>query len=139
MAVRAVNRVAGNRKTAQKDKQPVKDFKPTSADYDARIFAYREKDQAVSLTLRGREHIKLKLANYQIGKLKGRLPTSATLLKSRKGEYFVNIQIKDDSPQAISSNQVLGVDLDYVLLNINTGQQQQASFLLSVNISSYKI
>lgn len=112
LAVRAVNRVAGNRKSAQKDKQPVKEFKPTSADYDARIFTYREKEQTVSLTLvGGREHIRLKLANYQIGKLKGRFPTSATLFKSRKGEYFINIQIKDEAPQPINSNQVLGVDL----------------------------
>lgn len=112
LAVRAINRVAGNRKTALKDKQEVKAFKPTSADYDARIFAYREKEQAVSLTLvGGREHILLKLANYQIGKLKGRTPTSATLFKSRKGEYFINIQVKDEAPDPIPNKRVLGVDL----------------------------
>jgi hypothetical protein len=53
LAVRAGARVGANRKTAKKDKKPVKAFKPTSADYDARIFAFREKDWSVSLTLVG--------------------------------------------------------------------------------------
>lgn len=101
LAVRAINRVALNLKTALKDKKEVKAFKPTSADYDARIFAYREQEQTVSLTLvGGREHVLLKLANYQIGKLKGRTPTSATLFKSRKGEYFINIQKRQSLLQA---------------------------------------
>jgi len=39
LAVRACARVSANRKTAKFDKKPVKAFNPTSADYDARIFA----------------------------------------------------------------------------------------------------
>ncbi|MDJ0680722.1 MAG: hypothetical protein QNJ18_12750 [Xenococcaceae cyanobacterium MO_167.B52] len=50
LAVRACARVGANRKTAKKEKKPVKVFKPTSADYDARIFTFREKDWSVSLT-----------------------------------------------------------------------------------------
>ena len=112
LAIRAINRVAGNRKTAKLAGEEVKAFKPTSADYDARIFAYREKEQSVSLTLvGGRERIKLKLANYQIGKLKGKTPTSATLFKSRLGEYFINIQILDEAPEPKPPEKVLGVDL----------------------------
>ena len=42
LAIRAINRVSGNRKTAKKDNKPVLKFKPTSADYDARIFSFRE-------------------------------------------------------------------------------------------------
>lgn len=53
LAIRAINRVAGNRKTAKKDNKPVLNFKPKSADYDARIFSFREKDWTVSLTLNG--------------------------------------------------------------------------------------
>ncbi len=34
LAIRAINRVAGNRKTAKKDDKPVLKFKPTSADED---------------------------------------------------------------------------------------------------------
>ncbi len=112
LAIRAINRVAGNRKTAKQKGKPVKDFKPTSVDYDARIFAYNEKNQTVSLKLvGGREKFKLFLGSYQIGKFKGKKPTSATLVKSKKGEYFINIQIKDEAPQPIESKDVLGIDL----------------------------
>ncbi len=67
LAVRACARVGANRKTAKKDKKPVKAIAPTSADYDARIFAFREKDWSISLTLvGGREHIPIVPSNYQI-------------------------------------------------------------------------
>lgn len=112
LAIRAINRVAGNRKTAKQKGKPVKDFKPTSVDYDARIFAYNEKNQTVSLKLVGsREKFKLSLGSYQIGKLKGKKPTSATLIKTKKGEFFINIQIKDEAPEPIESKDVLGIDL----------------------------
>lgn len=87
-------------------------FKPTSADYDARILSDREKDQTVSLsTVAGRERVKLVLGNYQIGKLKGKTPTSATLSKHRDGQLYIHIQIKDKTPSPQNSNQVIGVDL----------------------------
>jgi len=97
LAVRACARVGANRKTAQQKKRPVKEFKPTSADYDARIFAFREKDWSVSLTLvGGREHIPIVTSNYQIGKLKGSKPTSAQLCKHKDGSYYLHIQLKDE-------------------------------------------
>lgn len=112
LAIRAINRVAGNRKAAKQKGRSVKDFKPTSVDYDARIFAYNEKNQTVSLKLvGGREKFKLSLGSYQIGKLKAKKPTSATLVKTKKGEYFINIQIKDEASSPIDSKDVLGVDL----------------------------
>lgn len=111
LAVRACARVGANRKTAKKDKKPVKAFKPTSADYDARIFAFREKDWSVSLTLvNGREHIPILASNYQIGKLKGTKPTSAQLCKHRDGNYYIHIQVKDEAPKPINSHKVIGVD-----------------------------
>ena len=111
LAVRACARVGANRKVAKKDKQPVKAFKPTSADYDARIFAFREKDWSVSLTLvGGREHIPIVTSNYQIGKLKGTKPTSAQLCKHKDGSYYIHIQVKDEAPKPIKSNNVIGVD-----------------------------
>jgi len=61
LVVRACARVAANRKVGN----PVKDFQPTSVDYDARIFDYKEKTQRVSLsTLDGREQIPLVVSNY---------------------------------------------------------------------------
>jgi IS605 OrfB family transposase len=112
LAVRACARVGANRKAAKLKDKPVKTFKPTSADYDARIFSFREKDWTVSLTLmNGREHIKIDAGNYQRGKLKGRKPTSAQLCKHRDGNYYIHIQIKDEVPEPIKSNNVIGVDL----------------------------
>ena len=111
LAVRACARVGANRKTAKQKGKPVKEFKPTSADYDARIFAFREKDWTASLTLiNGREHVKLDLGNYQRGKLKGRKPTSAQLCKHRDGKYYIHIQLKDEPPTPIKSDKVIGVD-----------------------------
>lgn len=112
LAIRAINRVAGNRKTAKKDDKPVLKFKPTSADYDARIFAFKESDWTVSLTLNGgRERFKLQLGNYQIGKLTGSTPTSATLAKHRDGSYSVNIQVKTTAPDIKPTDSVIGCDL----------------------------
>lgn len=112
LAVRACARVGANRKTAKLKGKPVKAFKPTSADYDARIFAFREKDWTVSLTLmNGRHHIKLDLGLYQTGKLKGKKPTSAQLCKHRDGSYYIHIQVKDTPPEPIKFSQVIGVDL----------------------------
>lgn len=112
LAIRAINRVAGNRKTAKKDNKTVATFKPTSADYDARIFAFREKDWTASLTLvGGRERFELHVGNYQIGKLKGQKPTSATLTLRRNGTYTLNIQVKSDAPTVKATNKMLGCDL----------------------------
>ena len=112
LAIRAINRVAGNRKTAKKDDKPVLKFKPTSADYDARIFAFREFDWTVSLTLNGgRERFSLQVGSYQLGKLSGSNPTSASLVKHRDGSYSVNIQVKTTAPELKPTDSVIGCDL----------------------------
>jgi putative transposase len=111
LAVRVCARVAANRKTAKLKKKPVKSFAPTSADYDARIFDYREKDHEVSLTLMGgRERIKFHAANYQLGKLKGKKPTSAQLCKHKDGGYYIHIQVDNETPDPTQSDKVIGVD-----------------------------
>lgn len=111
LAVRACARVGANRKTAKQKNKPVKFFKPTSADYDARIFTFREKDWTVSLNLLSvREHIKMDIGNYQRGKLKGKKPTSAQLCKHRDGSYYIHIQTKDEVPQPLKPTNVIGVD-----------------------------
>jgi putative transposase len=110
-SVRVCARVGANRKTAKLKGKPVQDFRPTSADYDARIFSFREKDWTVSLTLlECRERIRLNLGNYQRGKLTGRVPTSAQLCKHRDGQYYIHIQLKDEAPEPIKSDKVIGVD-----------------------------
>ena len=52
LTIRAIARVSSNSKTAKLKNKPVKDFRPTSVDCDARIFAFREKDRTTSLTLK---------------------------------------------------------------------------------------
>ena len=112
LAVRAIARVSANRKTAKQKKSLVKDFKPTSIDYDARIFDFREKDWTASVTLiGGRQHIKMDAGNYQRGKLKNRKPKSATLCKHKDGNYYIHIQVKDDVPEPNNGESVIGVDL----------------------------
>ena len=89
----------------------VKEFKPTSIDYDARIFAFREKDSSVSMTLlRSRQKIKMILGEHQRGMLGGSKPTSATLVKNGS-EYYIHIQVKSDAPEEIKTDKVLGIDL----------------------------
>jgi IS605 OrfB family transposase len=112
LAIRAINRVSANRKTAKRQGKPVKAFEPTSADYDARIFSLREKDWSLSLTLvGGRERFTVDVGSYQKGKLSGFTPTSATLVKHQNGTYTVNIQVKTDPPNPQNSKGLIGVDL----------------------------
>lgn len=109
LTIRAIARVAANRKTAGKNK--IEEFKPTSISYDQRIFQYREADEQVSLTLlHGRERIHLDIGNYQRNLLKGHKPTSATLVKKQSG-YYIDIQVKSEAPDPIKTDKVIGVDL----------------------------
>ncbi|ERN39777.1 transposase, IS605 OrfB family, central region [Rubidibacter lacunae KORDI 51-2] len=113
LAVRVCARVAANRKTARDRGHRVKTFRPTSADYDQRIFAFREVDNRVSLsTVEGRERIVLApMGDYQRDRLRGRNPTSAQLCQHRDGLFYIHIQVKSDAPAPHRSRDVLGVDL----------------------------
>ncbi|WP_293146173.1 MULTISPECIES: transposase [unclassified Microcoleus] len=112
LAIHAIRRVSGNRKTAKKDGKPVKNFAPTSATYDPRTFSFREKDWTVSLTtIDGRERFKLAIGNYQLGLLKGQVPKTATLVKRKDGTYYLNIQLESVPPEPIETDKVLGCDL----------------------------
>jgi IS605 OrfB family transposase len=52
----------------------------------------------------------MQVGNYQIGKLKGRKPTSATLAKHRDELYYIHIQLTDEVPDPINCDNVIGVD-----------------------------
>jgi IS605 OrfB family transposase len=87
-------------------------FQPTSIDYDQRIFSFREGDGTFSLTLlHSRERLETTLGAYQKAALKGRQPTSATLVKRRDGIYFLHVQLKDETSQPQPAADHLGVDL----------------------------
>jgi predicted transposase len=112
LAIHAIRRVSGNRKTAKKDGKPVSSFAPTSVTYDTRIFSFREKDWTVSLTTTGgRERFVLAIGNYQLGLLKGQNPKTATLCERKDGSYYLNIQLESQPAEPPPSNQVLGCDL----------------------------
>lgn len=112
LAIHAVRRVSGNRKTAKQKGFAVKKFAPTSATYDVRTFSFREKDWTVSLTLiGGRERFSFAIGNYQKGLLKGQNPKTATLVKRKDGTYYLNIQLESVPPTPEDTNKILGVDL----------------------------
>jgi IS605 OrfB family transposase len=111
LAVRAIARAAGILKVKERQHSTVR---PTSADYDQRIFSFREADWTVSLTtMQGRiKGIALVIGEYQRQQLAGHNPTSATLCKRRDGRYFLNVQVtSDDPPKREPEGGYLGVDL----------------------------
>lgn len=112
LAQQACRRVAGSRKVANQRNSPVKEFKSAFVTYDARIFAFREKDWTVSLTtVDGRERFELAIGNYQRGMLMGSNPKSATLVKRQDGSYYIQICLESKLPEPQDSDEVLGVDL----------------------------
>jgi IS605 OrfB family transposase len=112
LAIQALRRVCGNRKTARQKKANVRKFSPTSVSYDARIFSFRESDYSISLKLiENRVRFDLDIGNYQRGILNGQDPTSATLVKRRNGEYYIHINLNNETPEPIITKEVIGVDL----------------------------
>lgn len=104
----AIRRVVGNARTVRQ----VHRFRPTSISLDVRTFKYVEAEQVVGVTLKsGRVNFPLSIGGYQIALLRGQAPTSATLNKSRQGDYYINIVVKLDTPPTGKTPKVLGVDL----------------------------
>lgn len=110
LAVRAIARVCWAVKAAKGKGRAVKKFRPTSIDYDERIFAYRENEETVSLTtVNGRVHVPLALGNYQRDALRGRKPTAAKLVY-RDRQWYIHIVIDDDPRQRSHPICAIGVD-----------------------------
>ena len=109
LAIRAIARVCAALKVPEKMHST---FAPTSVDYDARIFSFREWDWTFSLTLlHTRERLATALGDRQRQRLKGQTPTSATLVQRRDGTFFLQVQIKAPAPKPQKPQGVLGVDL----------------------------
>ncbi len=69
-------------------------FRPTSISLDVRTFSYKEESQSVGVTLMcGRVQFKLSIGGYQIALLREQNPTSATLNKTKQGDYFINFVV----------------------------------------------
>lgn len=104
----AVRRVCA----ALKGQKQVHRFRPTSMGLDVRTFSFREKDWHVGITLLdGREWFVLSIGNYQRGLLSGQSPTSATLVKKRNGDYYIQIQVELPTQPTGKTPRVIGVDL----------------------------
>ena len=109
LAVRAIARVAPRLAHA---KTRHSRFKPTSIDYDARIFKLDVSSETVSLRLiEGRCILALALGDFQRERLAGQSPTSATLKKGRKNRYYLDVQVKEEAPPTQDADDTLGVDL----------------------------
>src|SRR4051794_5179634 len=109
LAIRSIARACAALKVSAKQYSR---FAPTSIDYDARIMAFRQSDGSFSLTLlNSRQRIGTKLGDRQRSVLKGRTPTSATLVKRRDGGYYLHVQVKDEAPEPMAMTGTLGVDL----------------------------
>lgn len=109
LAVRAVARACAALKVPDK-RTPA--FAPTSVDYDARIFAFREKDWTFSLTLLGgRGRFASLPGDFQREALRGARPTSATLVRRVDGDYYLHVQVKTPAPEPVVVTDYLGVDL----------------------------
>jgi IS605 OrfB family transposase len=108
LTIRAIARVCAALKVPEKAHSK---FAPTSIDYDARIFSFREWDWTVSLTLlHSRERIETVPGEYQKRSLKGMKPTAAQLVK-REGRFSLHIQIGGEAPEPIVPDDFIGVDL----------------------------
>lgn len=137
LAVRAIARVAPR---LRKAKTRASIFRPTSIDYDIRIFSFRETDWTVSLTLlSSRERIALDLGDWQRQALSGQKPTSATLTKKDK-EYFLDIQIKEPLPDPSQPTGMLGVDLGIKkIAMLSSGESFGGATLNAYRLKRHKV
>jgi IS605 OrfB family transposase len=104
----AIRRVIGNAKAVKQ----IHKFRPTSISLDIRTFRYMEAEQRVGVTLKcGRVDFKLSLGGYQIALIRGQTLTSATLCKSKIGDYYINFVVEIDTPPTGKTPKVIGVDL----------------------------
>jgi putative transposase len=109
LAIRAIARACAALKVPEKMHSA---FAPTSIDYDARIFSFREWDWTFSLTLlHSRQRIKTALGERQRRMLGGRQPTAAVLVKRRDGALFLHVQLPDKTPPPLQTDNVIGVDM----------------------------
>lgn len=137
LAVRAIARAAP-RLAKAKTRNSV--FKPTSIDYDVRIFSFRESDWTVSLSLlNSRERFGLDIGEWQRKALRGQSPTSATLCKKGKG-YSLDIQVKELTPTPEKPTGTLGVDLGIKsIATLSDGTSFGGATLNAYRLKSHKV
>ncbi|MEH2064295.1 MAG: RNA-guided endonuclease TnpB family protein [Nostoc sp.] len=104
----AIRRVIGNAKAVKQ----IHKFRPTSVGLDIRTFVYKGETQSVGVTLMcGRVEFKLSIGGYQIALLRGQSPTSATLNKTKRGDYNIHFVVDIPTQPTGKTPRVIGVDL----------------------------
>jgi IS605 OrfB family transposase len=103
----AIRRVVGNAKAVKQ----IHKFRPTSISLNERTFRYWEEKQEVGVTLAKRFNFKLSIGGYQLALLRGQTPTAATLNKTKKGDYYINICVEIPTEPTGKTPKVIGVDL----------------------------
>jgi putative transposase len=108
LAIRAIARACAALKVPERANST---FRPTSIDYDARIFGFRESDWTISLTLLNcRQRFETEPGEHQRQVLAGTKPTAAQLVK-HGGLFFLHIQVGGNAPEPIVPADFVGVDL----------------------------
>ena len=119
LTIRAIARVCAALKVPEKAHSS---FSPTSIDYDARIFSFREWDWTISLTLlNSRQRIDSVPGEHQKRVLKGTKPTAAQLVK-REGRFFIHVLIGGEAPDPIDPDDVIGVDLGVAKIAVTSDE-----------------
>lgn len=126
----AIRRVISNAKAVKQ----IHKFRPTSISLDVRTFVYKEETQFVGVTLMcGRVEFKLSIGGYQIALLRGQSPTSATLNKTKQGDYFINFVVNIPTQPTGKTPKVIGVDLGRrYLATTSTGKSWSGKQIQSV-------
>lgn len=116
----AIRRVINQKKATKQ----IHKFRPTSISLDARTFKYIEDKQQVGITLKNkRVNFDLKIGGYQIALLREQTPTSATLSKTRQGDYYINVVVEVPTQPRNQTPKVLGVDVGLRdIASTNTGK-----------------
>lgn len=117
LAIRAIARVAANRKAAKSSAGTVDNYRDGSVQYDERIF--RLYGETASLTIiGGRRRIPLALGDYQREQLarhagKRRIRSAQLSMKRARGKtmFFLNIQIEVECANAVVPADWIGGDM----------------------------
>jgi IS605 OrfB family transposase len=111
LAIRAIARTCAALKASKGESHQ---FRPTSIDYDARIFSFCEGNWTVSLTLLfSRQRLATIPGDHQRTILAGTKPTAARLVKRQNG-FFLHIQISKQAQEPIAATDHIGIDMGIV-------------------------
>jgi IS605 OrfB family transposase len=131
----AIRRVIGNAKAVKQ----IHKFRPTSLNLDIRTFVYNEELQTVGVTLiSGRKQFKLSIGGYQMALLRAQTPTSATLNKTRSGDYYINSkQLVQAAKQADAA--LAFEDLTNIRQSLNEKRQSKTERRRTNNWAFYQL